>query len=114
MCKDLLHCCEIERLLWELIQLQNSTTGKTPAANVYEALIETFLAQGIPLDNIIGIGSDGCNMMGQHNSVASRLRDSCSGIFIMKCISHLLHLSASEVYKVLPKRCEDLSLREHL
>ncbi|XP_050063107.1 uncharacterized protein LOC114121778 [Aphis gossypii] len=48
-------------------------------------------------------------MMGEHNSVASRLRDSCPGIFIMKCVCHSAHLCVSEACKYLPRSCEDLA-----
>lgn len=44
--------------------------------------METFTNYNIPLSNVIGFGSDGCHvMMGGNNSVASRLRKSCPGIF---------------------------------
>ncbi|XP_064077659.1 uncharacterized protein LOC135195327 [Macrobrachium nipponense] len=48
-------------------------------------------------------------MMGAHNSVASRFREQCPGIFVMKCVCHSAHLCASEACKALPRRCEDLA-----
>lgn len=48
-------------------------------------------------------------MMGENNSVASRLRVSCPGIFIMKCVCHSAHLCVSEACKYLPRSCEDLA-----
>jgi len=81
-------------------------TGK----NLYDCLYKSFAENNIPFNNVIGFGSDGCNsMMGAHNSVASRMRESCPGISIWTCICHSLHLCASEACKVLPKRCEDLA-----
>lgn len=73
-------------------------------------IISAFENQNIPVDNIIGFGSDGYNtIMGEHNSVASRFKEQCSGIVIMKCICHSLHLCASEACKKLPRTCEDLT-----
>lgn len=64
----------------------------------------------MPLGNIIGFGSDGCNtMFGVKNSVVSRLKENFPGIIIQKCICHSLHLCASEACKVLPRHCEDLA-----
>ncbi|XP_050066483.1 uncharacterized protein LOC126555629 [Aphis gossypii] len=48
-------------------------------------------------------------MMGQHNSVVSRLRESCPGIFLMKCVCHSAHLCASEACKQLPRALEDMA-----
>lgn len=81
-------------------------TGK----KIFDCLYKSFNNYGIPLENIIGFGSDGCNtMMGAHNSVASRMIEHFPGITIWTCICHSLHLCASEACKSLPKRCEDLA-----
>lgn len=48
-------------------------------------------------------------MMGCRNSVASRFKEECLGITIIKCICHSAHLCASEACKALPRRCEDLA-----
>lgn len=50
----------------------------------------------------------GAVMMGAHNSVSSRFRDECPGIFVLKCVCHSAHICTSEACKVLP-RCEDLA-----
>ncbi|CAI6358771.1 unnamed protein product [Macrosiphum euphorbiae] len=85
---------------------QEGATGK----NLYDCIFKSFAEINIPFENVIGFGSDGCNsMMGAHNSVASRMIESCPGISIWTCICHSLHLCASEACKILPKRCEDLA-----
>ncbi|KAF0750237.1 Uncharacterized protein FWK35_00015913, partial [Aphis craccivora] len=87
-------------------KVKEGATGK----NLFESLIKSFQHNYIPLENIIGFASDGCNsMMGSKNSVASRMKEHFIGIVIMKCICHSLHLCASEACKHLPKRCEDLA-----
>lgn len=80
------------------------------AEHLYDGLLKTLNNFCIPQSNVIGFGSDGCNvMMGEHNSVASRLRVSCPGIFTMKCVCHSAHLCVSEACKYLPRSCEDLA-----
>ncbi|CAI6353079.1 unnamed protein product [Macrosiphum euphorbiae] len=88
----------IENVFWQLHNVYDTDNPSSASAeHLYNGLISTLNEYEIPLTNIIGFGSDGCNvMMGQHNSVVSRLRESCPGIFIMKCVCHSAHLCASE------------------
>lgn len=80
------------------------------AEHLFEKIINIFKSNDVPLENIIGFGSDGCNlMMGQHNSVSSRFKEICPNIIISKCICHSLHLCASQACKELPRNCEDLA-----
>ena len=59
---------------------------------------------------MIGFGADGCSvMMGINNSVASRFRNDCPGLVVIKCVCHSAHLCASEACKHLPRKCEDLA-----
>lgn len=77
---------------------------------MFSLLLESFSSLNIPDTNIIGFGSDGCNvMMGASNSVASRFKEQCPGIFILKCVCHSAHLCASEACKELPRNCEDFA-----
>lgn len=95
--------------VYDVKDLEGVQEGAT-AKRLFEGLMKTFNQFEIPVLNIIGFASDGCNvMMGAHNSVASRFRQQCPGIFIMKCVCHSAHLCASEACKVLPRRCEDLA-----
>lgn len=104
---------KIETLLWKIIPIftENSDIdAQGTAQHLYDLIINTFLKKNISLENIVGFASDGCNlMMGEHNSVASRLRDSCPGIVILKCICHSLHLCCSQACKCLPRSCEDMA-----
>lgn len=80
------------------------------AETIYNKLINAIASVNIPLENVIGFGSDGCNtMFGEHNSVVSRLKLNFPGILVQKCVCHSLHLCASEACKVLPRQCEDLA-----
>lgn len=60
---------------------------------------------GVPMNNIIGFDSDGCNaMIKERNTVMSWFKKACPGIFISKCICYSLHLctseEANELYRV--------------
>lgn len=80
------------------------------AERLYDEMMKSFTEAGVPLQNIVGFGSDGCKtMMGQHNSVSSRLRNYLPGITIHRCICHSLDLCASEACKQLPRQCKDLA-----
>jgi hypothetical protein len=97
---------------FELIQIVTATNPEANAEHlrVYEAVLSTFKETEIPIKNIIGFASDGANvMMGEKNSVSSRLTTECPGITIMKCICHSINLCVSEACKKLPRTCEDLA-----
>lgn len=106
---------QIVSKFWELSKIFDSSnpdlanegaTGK----NLFNALINSFEKENVPIANLIGFAADGCSvMMGEHNSVSSRLKEHCPGITIMKCVCHSAHLCASQACKELPRRCEDLA-----
>lgn len=85
--------------------------SKKPTAQViFDAVRTSFSRRSISLSNVIGFGSDGCNtMMGDKNSVMTRFEASCPGIYVSKCVSHSLHICASEATKKFPKECEDVA-----
>lgn len=67
---------------------------------IFNCIMKSFTDFDVPVSNIIGFGSDECStMMGVNNSVSSRFKDLCPGIYIMKCICHSAHLCASETCK---------------
>lgn len=75
----------IESTFWELHNVFDSQNPvKADAEHLFNSMISTMTKYNIPINNIIGFGSDGCNvMMGEFNSVASRLREHCPGIKII-------------------------------
>lgn len=88
---------------------EEANQGMT-AANIYSKLVTCIQSRNIPLENLIGFGSDGCNtMFGGQNSVVSRLQTNLPGIVVQKCVCHSLHLVSSDACKVLPRQCEDLA-----
>ncbi|CAH1995848.1 unnamed protein product [Acanthoscelides obtectus] len=48
-------------------------------------------------------------MMGANNSLASRLKEKCPNLFLMKCICHSFHLCASYACEKLPNDVEQLA-----
>jgi len=97
---------------WELYKIFDSTNANegATAENLFKGIIKSLEDNSIPLSNMIGFAADGCSaMMGQHNSVASRFKEKCPGIFILKCVCHSAHLCASEACKSLPRSVEDLA-----
>lgn len=95
---------KIESKFWDLYKVYDSKNpGNATAEKLFNSLMESLTLYGIPKCNVIGFGSDGCNtMMGENNSVASRMKIEFPGIFIMKCVCHSAHLCASEACKRLP------------
>lgn len=105
----------IESKFWNLHEIfsdddPSAVNEGATAENIYKKLKKSIMDYGIPLKNVVGFGSDGCNvMMGSANSVASRFKEDCPGIIIMKCICHSAHLCASAACQKLPNRCEQLA-----
>lgn len=103
---------------WDLIQMFDDknaaptrvTDYSATAEKIFHAIIKSLRDSYVPLENIIGFGSDGCNtMMGCRNSVSSRFRQLCPGICVFKCLCHSLHLCAADACKELPHDAEKLT-----
>ncbi|XP_029165358.1 uncharacterized protein LOC114936349 [Nylanderia fulva] len=61
--------------LWDICQIFNEDTHEASADHLFNVVITCFKKYQISFNNVIGFASDGCNtMMGEHNSVASRIR----------------------------------------
>ncbi|XP_015123437.1 uncharacterized protein LOC107045628 [Diachasma alloeum] len=96
---------------WDLIQvLEPGKVTSATAEHLYNNIIKSFTERGVPMENVVGFGSDGCRvMMGVQNSVASRLKRDYPHITILKCICPSLHICASEACKQLPRSCEGVA-----
>ncbi|CAK1597844.1 unnamed protein product [Parnassius mnemosyne] len=72
--------------------------------------IKNFLSDNnIPMENLIGFAADGANtMMGQHNSLSSRLVAENPHLFVLKCVCHSFHLCASYACLKLSREPETL------
>lgn len=109
------HLCMVARTLID-DKIQDCFLGLIPvtdasAHSLYNSVINFFIEHRIPYkENMVGFGSDGANvMLGAHNSLASRLKNDVSGLFVMKCICHSFALCASQACLKLPRFVEDLA-----
>lgn len=84
---------------------------KADASTLYNHIVNFFETNVIPYkDNLIGIASDGANvMMGEHHSVISLLKKDIPNLYTIKCICHSFHLCASYACRKLPRFVEDLT-----
>lgn len=109
------HMCLITRVVvnynvedhfFALIPVQEAT-----GAALYNLIEDFFIKNKIPFhENMIGFAADGANnMMGAHNSLASRLKEKCPNIFLLKCVCHSFHLCASYACEKLPSEVEQLA-----
>lgn len=88
---------------------KDNEEGLATSQVIFERIVSVLEKNDIPIESCIGFGSDGCNtMMGANNSVMTRFREACPGIYISKCICHSLHICASNAAKKLPRSCENL------
>lgn len=90
--------------LFDIVETVFST-----AADLYNCLKTTITTKGIAFENLVGFSSDIANVMiGEPNSVFSRLRSELPAIVCMKCSCHMMHLAASKACLQLPRSVEDL------
>ena len=76
---------------------------------LFQVIFRAFVKESIPLSNIIGFAADATNVMfGEHNSVASRLKEKFPHVYLMQCICHSAHPCASHACEKLPRTAEDL------
>ena len=77
----------------------SSTTG----AILFEALVECLRGFGLSLADCVGYGSDGAlNMIGEHNSFWSRIKEMSPCCIQMRCICHSLSLCIQNAFEKLP------------
>lgn len=77
---------EIRTELFELIELD---ARECNAEHLYKVFKNKLMNRGIPLENIIGHASDGASVMvGEHNSILSRLFEDTKTLVNLRCICH--------------------------
>lgn len=102
-------CPESGKLMTMLLKMLKLDATDTTAENIYKQFKQYFIACDIPLFNIIGLASDGANvMLGKHNSFMTKLMADTKVLVVLKCICHSAAIIASTACKVLPAAPEDL------
>ena len=82
----------------ELIPI-TSATGE----DIFSSLKSSLENAGLKLEDCIEFGSDGASaMVGQHNSVWSRIRNASPNCVLMRCICHSLALCIKHAFEKLP------------
>lgn len=84
------------------------------AKNVHKVIVEQFEKDGLKLENMVGIGVDGANVMvGKYNSVTAIFKRKLPDLIVVKCVSHSLHLCAEKAAEMLPRQLEFLVREAH-
>lgn len=87
------------------------TLRHATAAALYEELNAYFIRINLPINNLVGIGTDGASAMcGVNQSLFTELRNNVPlpHLILVKCICHSLHLCSSKASAVLPSSLEFL------
>lgn len=93
----------------DLLRMLKIQATDTTAENVYCQFKGYITQNKIPLNNIIGLATDGANvMLGRHNSFMSRLQAEVVVLVVLKCICHTASIIASKACNVLPAAPEEL------
>ena len=93
------------KIITTFLGIINITSGTAEA--IFQAIVDFLRSKNIPIENCIGLGTDGCNtMVGQNNSVITRFREVNPNMIHIKCICHSIQLCSSYAPRVLPENVE--------
>lgn len=97
------------RVRTELLELILLDATDCSAAKMYDAFKNCLVSKNIPLNNILGLASDGANVMvGKHNSFFSHLTKDVPSVILMRCLCHSSALVAGKACEKLPRGPEEL------
>lgn len=97
----------VRKSLWDMVEIYVNEESLASAEQIFEKFINSFESEDVPVTNMLSFCSDTCNLMlGQFESVSTKLRQKILGIQIIKCNSHMEHLSARAAMKSLPAAIE--------
>ncbi|XP_060874828.1 uncharacterized protein LOC132948405 [Metopolophium dirhodum] len=92
-----------------LLELISIDATNCTANSIFNQFKKSLDDKQIPIPNIIGIASDGANVIkGKNNSFVFRLKFEVPNFILMKCICHSSALVASKACKKLPRSAEEL------
>lgn len=93
----------------ELLQLIALDARNWSAVKIYDAFKSCLSSKSIPLSNIVGLASDGANVMiGQNNSFYTCLRNDVPSVILIQCLCHSSALIAGKACEKLPRSPEEL------
>lgn len=92
-----------------LLELVGIDATDCSAVKMYGEFKKCLDSKQIPISNLIGVASDGANVMvGKNNSFFSHLQNDLPNLVLMQCICHSAALVASKATEKLPRSPEDL------
>ena len=101
--------CDVNRECSKTYFYGGQECPKPTAENIFLALETLITADSIPWENLVGLTSDGCNVMrGKKNSVMTRVLQRQTNAFCLHCPCHAVHLCAVAAAKTLPDDLEQL------
>ncbi|XP_071578842.1 general transcription factor II-I repeat domain-containing protein 2B-like [Temnothorax nylanderi] len=76
---------------------------RATAIDLHKSIVEYLQRIGIPLKNMVAIGTDGAsNLCGRNHSVYTLLKCDVPNLQLMRCTCHSLHLCSSKASEELP------------
>ena len=87
------------------------SVGRATAELLFQLIDKHFQESGVlRYNHLVGLGTDGANvMLGQRNSVMSRLRTKQLGLVAQHCNCHIASLIANDAFKFLPDELKELT-----
>lgn len=79
------------------------------AEKLFDAINTVMEENAIPWENVVGYASDTANVMvGECNSMLSRVREKQPKVFSLGCLCHLANLCSAAAMKTLPVSIDNL------
>ena len=76
---------------------------KAAGQNLYDGVVHLLQSAHMSLDNCIGLATDGAsNMVGEHNSLFSRVLEVSPNCALIKCVCHSLELCVQKAFEHSP------------
>jgi len=97
------------RVRTELLELISLDATDCSAEKIYNAFKNCLVSKSIPLTNILGLASDGANVMvGKNNSFFSHLTNDVPSAILIRRLCHSSALVAGKACEKLPRGPEEL------
>jgi hypothetical protein len=82
--------------------------GKT-AEKIEEAILKALEEDGLDIKNLVGLGTDGANVLiGHRSGVYARLKEKQPDLCLVQCVCHSLHKAAQYAIEKLPCNLEEM------
>lgn len=97
---------KVETHLYKVVAFEGAATGE----NLFNVVNEAFLEDEISWEKCISMSSDGAKaMVGEFNSVLSRVKVQQNCVWFLHCTCHVAHLAASHACREMPDTLEQFT-----